>query len=443
MAKDRRNKVRPRMDLDAAAGHSDDTRDMRSTGDSGSTSRSGSSDRKRTDRKSKRSKKKLSRAALVLRCVAAVLVIAVLIFLFVLGNYIYQAVFLDDRDKVPPISATSYDVTPAQNQGKVAYYLIGVLGENDRSDMSMIAVLCHDKQAQTASLLQLPADTYIETGEQWIVDTASSIWANPKPFDWCDACKKRVYEPEIDESGDVAKHTVCGGEITQKAGSAINSLVDFVNDQLALPVDGYFILPQKGLQILIDSLGGVDVNLSDDLTLAGEDLTSGIHTLTGAQATEYVTYTDGTVERDLRRLARQREVFAAIATRLLRLDKDTLADDVIEEVMDSSGAMRTEYSEEEIVKIIQSMANVGAEKTTAYRLPGEIASDSDGDSVFTCHKDELVALLGNAFNPYGEAITAADVTLPELINTGVSDQKQQLLSDCMTDQTGKILVTNE
>lgn len=435
--------MRPRMNLEDTPNSSVSAggRDISSSSRPASVGRAERTEQTepaKTAKPKKKKKKKLSRAALILRSVVAVLVLAVVIFLCVLGNYIYQAVFVDDTPKVPPISPTSYDVTPTADKDKVAYYLVGVLGETDSSNMSMVSVACFDKQKQTVNVMQIPTMTYVGKGDERIVNTVGAVWANPKPYDWCDTCRKRVYAPEINE-GEVATHTVCGAEITKKTGSSVTSLVDIVNDQLSLPVDGYFILPQKGLQILIDSVGGVDIALAEDITLADLDYTAGTHTLSGAAATEYATYTDGTLSRDMTRMTRQREVFGALLTRMLRLEKEVLREDVIEEVMDSAGAIRTECSVDEMVDILTALSAAGTGKTTMYLMPGEATVDEDGNEVFSSHNGELLTLLGSAFNPYGQAISASDVTMPELSNTGAADQKQQMLSDCVVDQTGKLL----
>ncbi len=458
MAKDRRNTVRPQINLDDAVnGSRTDVNDPYAfTADSyarardsyersGEVSRnrgkSTSSSKKKKKSKAPKKKKKLSRAAIIIRCVLVVLVVAVVVFVCVLGNYIYRAIFVDDTEKVPPVPPTTYDTTPVESQGQVAYYLVGLLGEGESSNMDMLSVICYDKQQQTVNVLQIPTRTAIAPGDEWIVDTAGAIWSNPKPVDWCENCHKRVYAPEINET-DPPTHTVCGGEITSKIGSSMDGLVDFVNDQLGLPVDAFFLIPRDGLSLMIDAVGGVDVNLAYDNTLAGESFLAGIHTLTGDQAVDYVTWTDNSMERDLLRVTRDREVFGALFARMLRLDKGTLQDDVVEEVMDSSSAIRTDCSVDDMVDILVSMASAGTEKTTFYRLPGESAWDEQGDNVFSVHTDELLALLNASFRPVGGEIAATDITLPQIANSAAGDVQQQTVAAAIAEQTGMLLNTD-
>ncbi len=451
MAKDRRNKVRPTLDLesDLNTGSTSSTRSSSSSSrmPDRSTRRPDTTERRRASeersaqaapRSRRRRKKKLSRAALIIRWVIVVFVVVFLIFAGVLANYIYKAMFLETGEKVPPIDPTQYDVTPVENTNKVAYYLVGILGENETSDTNMLSVVCHDKKKNTVNIMQLPQATHIATGDQWATDVLGEVFANPKALDWCDLCRKRLYEPEINE-GDVATHIACGTEVTLKKGSAVSGLVDFVNDQLGLPVDEYFLLPQKAISILVDAVGGVDVNLGDYYQLGGNDYEPGVHTLSGDAAMEYITYTDGSLDRDITRMMRQREVFGALLTRIFRLEEDVVAEDVVEEVMDSPSAIRTECTTNEICDILKSLGKAGVTGMTVQLLPGEAA---DGNTVYSVHKEELLQTLNTEFNPYSAGLSNADLLIPELVNTTASDVRKDALSNTVIDQTGKLLDTS-
>lgn len=426
MAKDRRNKTPQKVDLE---------NEVRTDARRAPATKNG----RPTTGTMKKKKKRLSRAAIIIRCALAVLVVTVIVFLIVLGNFLYKAVFGEDIDKNEPITPTTYDVTPTENADKVAYYLVGILGEDEGDDTNMLSVVCHDKQSNKINVMQLPQDTFIEEGEDWAVDTLGEVFSNPKSLDWCEHCGKRLYAPDITE-GEVAIHTACSMEVTKKKGSAIGGLVDFVNDQLALPVDGYFLFPPEAVAVAVDAVGGIDVDLGSYYTLAGTDYEAGVKTLPGDAVIDYL-FDDNAAEST--RLVRQREVFGALLTRMLRLEKEVLHEDVVEEVMDSAHAVRTAYSEEEITTVITSMAGAGVTGTTVCILPGEDTYDGDGDSVFSAHKGELLSLVNASFNPYGVPVTQADLLIPELVNSGAADTRTAVLTDYVPDQTGKLLVEAE
>ncbi len=432
MAKDRRNKERPTLDLE------NETRATRPTKTAVTVKKPSTAG---TTSKKRKKKKKHSRAAVIIRCVLAVLVLAFFIFLGVLANYIYQAMFVDDVEKVPPISPTEYDVTPVENTDKVAYYLLGVMGEDETDDTVMLSVACHDKQKKTVNILQIPQSTYIK-GDAWAVDTVGSVFAHPKALDWCELCRKRVYAPEINE-GEVATHTVCGTEITLKKGSSVSGLVDFVNDQLSLPVDEYFLMPLEAVGVLVDSVGGVDVELGGAYTLGGKTYETGVQTLSGDAAIDYISETDGTFGGDTTRMIRQREVFGALLTRIVRLERDVVLEDVVEEVMDSSAAIRTDCSNNDMTDLLLSFSPVGTSGMTVQLLPGETTKDGDGDNVYTAHKDELLSIINGEMNPYGAAISQDDLLIPELIDSGDADTRKSTLDAFVVDQTGKLLEAQE
>lgn len=441
MAKDRRNKVRPKLDLENEVATNQSRRSAEPSRATAKTpSKATASTRAKASKKKKTKKKKLSRAALIVRCVFAVLIVALLVTIGIAAYRICSELFFIDDEVVknPPIASNEYDVTPVDDQSKVAYYLLGVLGEESDDKTTMLSVICHDKQKNTANVLQLPQATYIEEADTWEVDTIGAVFANPKPLDWCQLCGKRLYAPEITE-GEVATHNVCGTQVTTKKGSAVAGLVDFVNDQLSLPVDEYFMLPQGAVTVLVDSVGGVDVELSSAYTLADQNYESGVQTLSGAAALEYIC--DSEVG-ETTRLIRQREVFGALLTRMLRMEEEALEEDVIEEVMDSSSAIRTDCTASEITDVVLSFKNAGVTGVTVQFLPGETTVDGDGDTVYSAHKDELLTLLNASFNPYGAAITETDLLIPELVDSGEADTVTATLDTYVPDQVGTILDTS-
>ena len=426
MAKDRRNKNPQKVDLET---------EVRTDSRRAPATKNG----RPTTGDMKKKRKRLSRAAIILRCALAALILAVIACVIALVNYLYGAVFGEDVRKNEPIPPTTYDVTPTENADKVAYYLIGILGEDEGDDTNMLSVVCHDKINNTINVMQLPQDTFIEEGDDWAVDTLGEVFANPKSLDWCEHCGKRLYAPDITE-GEVATHTACSMEVSKKKGSAIGSLVDFVNDQLALPVDGYLMIPPEALQTAVDAVGGVDVELGAYYTLGGTNYEPGVKTLSGAAVVDYLFDSDAS---EMALMGRQREVFGALLTRMLRMEKEALHEDVVEEVQDSAHAIRTAYSEEEITTMITSMAGAGVSGTTVCILPGEDTYDGDGDGVFSAHKGELLSLINASFNPYGTPVTQADLLIPELVNSGAADTRTAGLTDYVPDQTGMLLVESE
>ena len=221
----------------------------------------------KTDGKTrKKGKKRIGKiVAIVVLCL---IVVAALVFLIVVGKYVWDTLN-DDESDVPEVDLTLFDSTPEAVQDKVAYYLVGVMGADSESKTELLSLVCWDKVENTLDILQVPQDAYLGETGQWDVRYLGNVWNNPKPLDWCETCRRRVQEDEIADS----KHTVCGTAITQKAGSAAEQLIDVFNDQYGVPVDDFFLIPQEGF-VKLDRRRGAVIAVDFDKMRAMEELMS-------------------------------------------------------------------------------------------------------------------------------------------------------------------------
>ncbi len=384
----------------------------------------------------KRKKKKTPIGKTILIILMMVLVAISTVFIVYVGKYLYahyQQATGDKDGKDVPI--TSYDTTPVSDRDKVGYYILGLLGEDASADtMEQLSLLCWDKQAGTVNVLQLPQATYLGKDGAFAVQTAGDVWANPKPYDWCETCRKRLYAPEIGEEG---KHTECGTKVTQKTGSSTINLIEVFNDQYSLPVDGYFVLEQQTLVKLVDLVNGIDIKLDAALKVGDTTYAAGVRTLDGEAALQYVTTYEKTVNGDIGRFGRLQQVYVAVFQRLFALSESALTSDVIGPLMSGSTPIRVANGTKtaDIVALIRAASGLSFDNMTAYVIPGE-ATTSGGKALFSVHKTELVTLLGEAFNPYGKAIEEANLGVTELASGKKSDMKKTVLSAWVLTQSG-------
>ena len=125
-------------------------------------------------------KKKKSHGRMLVIVLLTVLMVVALVFLFLMGRYVYLQ-FFAPKEPVGKVDLTQFDTTPASDQDKVAYYVLGVLGAEATDPMESLALICHDKQKNTLNVLQIPRDTYLGESEQWAVKKVGEVWAKPKP----------------------------------------------------------------------------------------------------------------------------------------------------------------------------------------------------------------------------------------------------------------------
>lgn len=381
--------------------------------------------KKQPPKKSKRSKKRLW-----LILIPIVLVAALLIVLLTRGC----------RSDAPSLTAREtiqYTVTPDELSGKVSYFTLGVLGEKSTDRMDMVAVMCYDRKAKEISVMQLPVATYLGDDGSFATTILGDVWGNPKALRWCDTCRGKVADEEVDGE----KHKVCGTKLSTRKGSAFTDFNRVFNKQYGLPTDNYLVIPRDGLAKLIDAVGGVDMQLEADITVDEITYQKGVRTLTGNAAVYYaIEYNDkNTPASDLERLPRQRQLFASLLDRLSEkslkdlYNTDPALKDVLSNVMLGAHPIRYDSSsfgkarlidvgenKAENTKLTEAMARfffeisrIDFENITYCTLPGTVQKRGTG-YVYSVNKAQTVTLLNDYMNPYGLTLDDTTVAVTEL-----------------------------
>lgn len=390
----------------------------------------------------KKKSRKKGHGKTVLTVLMVVLILVASAFIYYLARTVYayykEATTESDPQLVDPVM---YETTPVAQSEKVGYYLLGVMGEDgNQSEMEMLSLLCFDKKKNTVRILQVPQDTYLGTDGTFKVKKVSEVFANPQDHDWCDTCRVRVYAPEKAEDGT---HAVCGKALTKKQGSATVNLVEVFNQQYGLPVDGYYIFEQQTFVKLVDLVDGVDIDLAFDVKVDDTTYAKGVRTIDGAAALKYVMAADDKITGDIDRFSRFQQVFTAVFQRLFRMKDEQLTADVFQPLMMGSTPMRVAVGDTyaDIVKLVRAASVVPFEDMTAYVIPGESAT-SEGIAYYSVHRQELLALLNAQFNPYGDALTEADLGLTELASGAAADLRETSLSQWVQEQSGATVTTD-
>ncbi len=388
---------------------------------------------------------------------AIVAVVAVIVLIIVLVG-----VFSGDKKTGPTLSArelTGYTLTPDKLCEKVSYYLVGVTGDDPQDTMDMLAVLCFDRKADTATLLQIPVATYIGDGEEHTVAKIGNVWGTPKSYDWCTVCRKAIPAKEIKDGA----HTVCGGKTETRPGSSVSELAGIINKQYGLPVDNYLIIPRAGLAQLIDEVGGLDLKLSDKITVDDVEYLAGTRVLPGKAAVYYATTFgyDGTPASDIARMKRQRELLAGLISRLSRYkvselyNDDWRKDDILSTVMNGASPIRMDNSElgkarllgerndsstqndkynSVLAKFIQRLCKVELSAFTCHILPGEPAAKGTM-ALYSAHRTETINLLKETMNPYDLTLDDKTVGLEEISRKKKSDVATATLDTVLVVQS--------
>jgi LCP family protein required for cell wall assembly len=87
-----------------------------------------------------------------------------------------------------------------------------------------------------------------------------------------------------------------------------------VENLLGISLDGYALIDFVAFQKLVDAVGGVPVDVPQDVTLKdGTTIAAGRHTMNGAQALAFARYRDPATDGDIGRVKRQWAVLKALA----------------------------------------------------------------------------------------------------------------------------------
>ncbi|MBO5797880.1 MAG: LCP family protein [Clostridia bacterium] len=390
----------------------------------------------------KKKKKKRVWGKVILSVLMVVLILAASTFIYYLGRTVYVSYLKgDDEGGTTEVDPIVYETTPVSHSEKVGYYLLGLMGDEGAEDATdMLTLACFDKEAKTLRMMYIPAATYLGDDSAFKVKRVADVFPNPQDYVWCTTCRGRVYEPEV---GKDNVHTVCGKELTTKEGSSTVNLVEVINRQYGLPVDGFFIFEQQTFVKLIDLIGGVDVNLAFDVTIEDTTYKKGPRAIDGQAALKYITAADGKIKSDIARYTRFQQVFTAAMQRLFAMDEDKLAADVFQPLMVGSTPIRLSVNDSyrTVVPLVKQLAEVPFEQMSAFVLPGEETS-SDGTAYYSVHRQDLLTFLNKEFNPYGDKLTEGDLNVTELAAGKKSDLTESVLSQWVMEQTGVATTTD-
>ncbi|WP_449260289.1 LCP family glycopolymer transferase [Enterococcus casseliflavus] len=214
-----------------------------------------------------------------------------------------------ERDQSNEVRETPLDLN---KQEPFTVLLLGIdtgdLGRTDqgRSDALMVATV-NPSDGQT-TIVSIPRDTYVEIVGR---DTEDKI-----------------------------NHAYAFG------GAAMS--MDTIQKYLDIPVDHYIAINMYGIKELVDAVGGVEVNNDFKFTNEGNTFDIGKIKLNGEQASSYSRMRYDDPNGDYGRQARQRNIVAAVANKVLSLDGVSKYQEILNAI---EGNMKTDMDFSTMQKI--------------------------------------------------------------------------------------------
>lgn len=107
----------------------------------------------------------------------------------------------------------------------------------------------------------------------------------------------------------------------EDAFSAMEKTTDLLSDAFGVEFDGFIGITTESFRKIVDSLGGVDININSDMNVSLDDgevleLKKGLNHIDGAAAEKFVRYRKGYTRGDLARVDAQKIFLNALFARL-------------------------------------------------------------------------------------------------------------------------------
>lgn len=286
----------------------------------------------------------------------------VLMSLLVLVVVIFGAISLLFR---PPKSPDSIG---SRKRDSAAVLLCGVDKDGTRTDTMMLMYMSGSEHK--VGLLSIPRDTYVLTSGGY------------------DSKLNAIYGLNN-----------CGTE-------GMEGLFDHIEDLIGYRPDGYMLVDFDLVPQITDLMGGVTVNVPNEIDEEGIYIPAGEQTLTGEQVLMLLRHRSSYSMADLTRIEVQRSVIKACMEQWLtpsHLSKAFSALDLVENNSISSLSVPNYLW---MAKTI--LLNMGSFSTDT--LPG-YADMMDGVSYYFLYPEDVAQLINDSYNPYKVEITSEDLDI--------------------------------
>lgn len=186
----------------------------------------------------------------------------------------------------------------------------------------------------------------------------------------------------------------------------MEALLSYVARLTGYRPDGYVLVDMALVPDIVDQMGGVDMDVQQDIDVEGVTISAGQQHLDGEHVLALLRYRKGYANADLGRVAVQRTVVQACMEQWLTPAKLPQLLSAVTQVLDRSTTDLTIGNFAWIGNtILQGMDGIYSDT-----LPGT-AKMVDGVSYYVLSKGDIVEMINDRYNPYDVTITADDLTI--------------------------------
>lgn len=255
----------------------------------------------------------------------AVILLAVLLC----GAMVVQFFGLFELDMGPVEESSQEQGTVELDEKDLNCLVLGV--DKGQALTDVIMWVQYDAQSEEINVLNIPRDTYIKS-DRW------------------DKKANSVY-----------------------AVSGLDALLDEVHTLTGAEIDHYVLVNTKALREAVDAIGGVEVDVPQNMDY--EDpvqglyihLKKGVQVLDGDKAEQFVRFR-GYAEGDVARIGAQQQFLQAVVKKVTGMSGLFNAPKLVSVALDN---IETNFTAGEIKKLVDMAFGFSSEKVTFHTLPGE------------------------------------------------------------------------
>lgn len=180
------------------------------------------------------------------------------------------------------------------------------------------------------------------------------------------------------------------------AVGGIGLLIDTIEKTLQVPVDYYAVTDFAGFESVVDTLGGVEINVDKRMyyqTYDGLiDIEEGTQVLDGEKALQYVRYRHDALG-DITRVSRQQQFMMALFRKMMKPENYDKLPEVVPELL---SAIDTNMTKSQMLKAALLLKDINEDQIDSGTLPGTFAN-YNGISYWKLDQEQCQALIDEHF----------------------------------------------
>ena len=209
-------------------------------------------------------------------------------------------------------------------------------------------------------------------------------------------------------SGNYRINNIAKTQAADSNSMNMTALCEQVSNMYQLPIDGYMTIRLEMLVQLVDTFGGIELYVPQEMDYKGSHLDQGYQTLNG-DACEFLLRTRHIYNNgDIGRLNMQRQFYSALFRRLKSIGNIW---DVAKLTPAVLNYMETSLSASQLVSFAVSMLKIDSSKIMICQMPVKMAGKYNGESVVYPARQEDADILNQYFRENTGFVDASELQL--------------------------------